>query len=140
MKITILFKILKYFHLMNFQAMLLCPIFRTQVRGTNQRDKTQERHSVRWNDEKRELFRARLSERVPVCVDAVEERQDTHSQENINRITSIITDCITSAANTLFNKKHATCNKPVFNQHHRAATDRAAWYDNECNTKKVYNK
>ena len=53
--------------------------FRTQVRGTNQRDKTQERHSVCWNDEKRELFRSRLSERVPVCVDAVEELQDTHS-------------------------------------------------------------
>ena len=115
--------------------------FRTQVRGTNQRDKTPEGHSVRWNDEKRELFRARLSERVPVCIYAVEELQDTNSQENINRITSIITDCITSADDTLFNKKHATCNKSVFKQHHRAATDRAAWYDKECKTKKsIINK
>ena len=47
----------------------------------------------------------RLSEGLPACMVKLENLQGDISQDKINTISTVITDCITNAADSLFNKK-----------------------------------
>ena len=69
-------------------------------------------------------------------MEKLENLQGDISQDKINTISSVITDCITNAADSLFNKKHSISRKPKFNQRQGKTKDRAAWYDNDCRIKK----
>ena len=102
----------------------------------SQRETTQEWHSTRWNEVNKDTFRVCLSEGLPACMEKLENLQGDISQDKINTISSVITDCITNAADSLFNKKHSISRKPKFNQRQGETKDRAAWYDNDCRIKK----
>ena len=78
----------------------------TQV-YVSQRETTQDWYSTRWNEEQKDIFRVRL----PACMGKLENLQGDISQEKINKITSVITDCIATAADSLFNKKNTQCLK-----------------------------
>ena len=87
----------------------------TQV-FVSQRETNQDWYSTRWNEEQKDIFRVRLSEGLPACMGKLENLQGDISQEKINTITSAITDCIATAADSLFNKKHSMPKKPKFDQ------------------------
>ena len=103
----------------------------------SQRETTQEWHSTRWNEVNKDTFRVCLSEGLPACMEKLENLQGDISQDKINTISSVITDCITNAADSLFNKKHSISRKPKFNQRQGEIKDRAAWYDNDCRIKNI---
>ena len=107
----------------------------TQV-YVSQRETTQDWYSTRWNEEQKDIFRVRLSERLLACMGILENLQGDISQEEINKITSAITDCIATAADSLFNEKHSMPKKPKFKQSQGETEGRAAWYDNDCRMKK----
>ena len=98
----------------------------TQV-FVSQRETNQDWYSTRWNEEQKDIFRVRLSEGLPACMGKLENLQGDISQEKINTITSAITDCIATAADSLFNKKHSMPKKPKFDQSLGETKDRAAW-------------
>ena len=89
------------------------------------------------NEVNKDTFRVRLSEGLPACMEKLENLQGDISQDKINTISSVITDCITNAADSLFNKKHSISRKPKFNQRQGETKDRAAWYDNDCRIKNL---